>query len=350
MNRLFVGSAIAASALLAHLSASHAQVVTSPKAGAPASQSAPAPYVPPNPPTTELLHSSTVRLLQSDYNAQLMRLPEDSRMDFGTDISRINILLRTILVDKTLADEARKSGLAADPAIAAQVAAETDRILAKAVLDRDEARWSREFDALPDIEGAARERWLALPNKYRKPVEVKLTHILFTNAKHPDAKELASATRAKIVAGADMVAIARSSSDEPSAAEDGGQTDWAPANRHDPRLARAIASLKNVGDLSEPIRTQGGYYLVRLDGKRGGEARPFAEVKDEIIGEMRKSYVDEQRSKRMAAIRNDPSIVVNQPAVDKLVVRIDPDVLKKVREGLGMGVTPATSPAAPPAK
>jgi peptidyl-prolyl cis-trans isomerase C len=349
MTRIFTGSALAAGALLV-LSTSQAQVVTSPKVDAAISQSAPAPYVPPNPPTTELLHSSTVRLLQSDYNAQLMRLPEDSRMDFGTDISRINILLRTILVDKTLAEEARKSGLAADPGLAAQVAAETDRILAKAVLDRDEARWTREFDALPDMDKAARERWLAQPDKYRKPEEAKLTHILFTNARHPDAKELAAATRAKIVAGADMVAIARAQSDEPTAAQDGGQTDWAPINRHEPRLSRAIASLKNVGDLSEPIRTQGGYYLVRLDGKRGGDVRPFDEVKDEIIGDMRKSYVDEQRSKLMASIRNDPSIVVNQPAVDKLVVRIDPEVLKKVREGLGMGVTPATKPAAPPAK
>ena len=44
---------------------------------------------------------------------------------------------------------------------------------------------------------------------------------------------------------------------------------------------------------------------------------------------MRKSYIDEQRTKRMAAIRNDPSIVVNQPAVDRLLVRIDPEVIKQ---------------------
>ena len=334
MNRIVIRSGLAALALLAQLPGVSAQVVMSPKTDIPATQSLQAPYVSPNPPTTELLRNSTVRLLQSDYDAQLMRLPADTRMDFGTDISRINLLLRTILVDKTLAEEARKSGLAADPALAARVAAETDRILSQAVLERDEAQWVRAFDATPNLDVAARERWLAQPDKYRKPVEVKLTHILYTNAKHADPKALAAAARAKIVAGADMVALARSESDEPSAATDGGQTDWAPIRQHEARLARGIATLKNVGDISEPIRTQGGYYVVRLDGKRGGEARNFEDVKDEIIGEMRKSYVDEQRSKRMAAIRNDASIVVNQPAVDALVVRISPEALKRTQEGM----------------
>ena len=65
-----------------------------------------------------------------------------------------------------------------------------------------------------------------------------------------------------------------------------------------------------------------------------------ADVKDEIIGEFRRAYVDDQRQQRMAAIRNDPSIVVNKPAVDALVVRIAPQLLDK-HEG------DAPAPAAP---
>lgn len=314
-----------------------AQVVTS--GGATAAQT---PTPPANPPATELLHSSTVRLLQSDYDAQLLRLPPDSRLGFGTDIDRINALLRTMLVDKTLADEARKSGVAADPAVVARVTAETDRVLAQAVMERNEAQWIKEFDAKPGMEQAARERWLAQPDKYRKPEEVKVTHILYAIPRHDAAQALAlaQAARAKIVAGADMPAIAKAESDDPTAVDNGGQSDWAPAKRFDPRVVRAIAGLKKIGDLSQPVKTPGGYYLIRLDARRGGEVRPFADVKDEIIGEFRRAYVDDQRQQRMAAIRNDPSIVVNQPAVDALVVRIAPQLLDK-HEG------DAPAPAAP---
>ncbi len=331
MIRSTVCAMVAAVALTAQFTSVGAQVL--PAKGGPA-PTTPAPDMPPsaNPPSTELLHSSTVRLLQSDYDTQLLRLPPDARLGFGADIDRINALLRTILADKTLADEARKTGIASDPIVAARIAAETDRMLALAVMERNDANWGKEFDARPNMTEAARERWLAQPDRYKRPEEVKLTHILYTTAKHENAQALAQAARAKIVAGADMVALAKAESDEPTATDDGGQTDWSPGNKFEARLARAIAALKKVGDVSMPIKTQNGYYVMRLDGRRGGETRPFDQVKDEIIRDMRKNYVDEQRAKRMAAIRNDPSIVVNQPAVDKLLVRIDPELIKKSQE------------------
>lgn len=337
MIRSTVLAVAAAIALTAPFTTADAQVIPA-KGGA-----TPAPTLatdtPPsaNPPSTELLHSSTVRLLQSDYDTQLQRLPPDARLGFGTDIDRINALLRTILADKTLAEEARKTGVASDPEVAARIAAETDRMLALAVMERNDAAWGKEFDARPNMTEAARERWLAQPERYKRPEEVKLTHILYATSKHENAQALAQAARAKIVAGADMSALARAESDEPTAKEDGGQTDWSPGNKFDARVARAIAALKKVGDVSNPVRTPNGYYVVRLDGKRGGETRPFDQVKDEIIRDMRKNYIDEQRAKRMAAIRNDPSIVVNQPAVDRLLVRIDPEVIKQ-----------SQSPQAPP--
>ena len=51
--------------------------------------------------------------------------------------------------------------------------------------------------------------------------------------------------------------------------------------------------------------------------------------------DLRKEYVDTMRAKKMTAIRDDPSIVVNQPAVDALVVRIDPDFARKAMQGAG---------------
>jgi peptidyl-prolyl cis-trans isomerase C len=306
-------------------------------AGAQATQ--PAPVVSggslqPADPDTELLHTPTARLTRGDYDAELSRLPEDSRAGFGTNIDRINSLLRVMLVDRTLAKEARDAGLDKDPEIARILAAESDRVLAKALMDRNQAQWEKEADARPGIDQAARERWLSQPDRYRRAEEIKLQQIFYAIPKHslPDAKSLVQAARAKIVAGASMDDIAKAESDDAESAQKGGHVDWRAARDMDPKLARVVFGLRKPGDLSRPIETDAGMYLVRLDAKRAGDVRPYEDVKASILAELRREYVDTKRSQRMSAIRNDPAIVVNQPAVDALVVRIDPEFLKKAIE------------------
>ena len=66
-------------------------------------------------------------------------------------------------------------------------------------------------------------------------------------------------------------------------------------------------------------------YLVNLKQYQG---LTFEEVKDSIMNDLRKRYVDEQREARVNAIRNDPAMKVNQAAIDGLVVRIDPELMK----------------------
>lgn len=290
-------------------------------------------------PDTELLHSATVRLTRGDYDAQLSRLPEDSRAGFGTNIDRINTLLRIMLVDKTLAHEAREAGLDRDPDVQKKIAAETDRLLAQAVMERQQAKWEKEFDSKPNMEQAARERWLTHQDKYRLPEQVEATLLLYAVPKHKpiEAKQLAQAARQKIMTGADMNALAKAESDDPAAATTGGRVDSRTAKDLDPRVLRMATSLKDVGDVSRPVEGEQGFWLIRLDAKHPGGVRPFDQAKASIIGELRREYVDQQRSTRMAAIRNDPAIVVNQPAVDALVVRINPEYMKKALEAPAPG-------------
>ncbi|MEP7061717.1 MAG: peptidylprolyl isomerase [Betaproteobacteria bacterium] len=285
-------------------------------------------------PGTELLRTATVRLTRGDYDTELSRLPEDTRGGFGTNIDRINTLLRVMLVDKSLAHEARDAGLDKDPEIARIISAETDRILSKALMDRNQAQWEKEANARPNLDQAARERWLSQPDKFRKGDEMKLQQIFYAFPKHSvaDAKSLAQAARAKIAAGASMDDIAKAESDDAASAQNGGHVDWRAARDMDPQLARVAFGLRKPGDLSRPIETESGIYLVRLDAKRVGDVRAYEDVKASILADLRREYVDAKRAQRMAAIRNDPAIVVNQPAVNALVVRIDPEILKKATE------------------
>jgi hypothetical protein len=68
---------------------------------------------------------------------------------------------------------------------------------------------------------------------------------------------------------------------------------------------------------------------VRLDERRPSRVQSFDEVRDKLLQEMRARYVSEQRDARIQAIHRDPALVVNQKAVDALVVPYDPAAAKR---------------------
>jgi parvulin-like peptidyl-prolyl isomerase len=88
----------------------------------------------------------------------------------------------------------------------------------------------------------------------------------------------------------------------------------------DSAFSKAAFALKNIGDVSPPVLSHFGTHVIRLDGRRPQRQRTFDDVKDELIADLRQAYVAQQRGLKVDAIRNDPGIKVNQPALDALVV------------------------------
>ena len=69
-------------------------------------------------------------------------------------------------------------------------------------------------------------------------------------------------------------------------------------------------------------------------------------MRETILADIRKRYVDEKREAALAAIRRDPKTEVNRAAVDSLLIRVDPEAAKRALE-----MVPGNAPApAAPAK
>ena len=64
---------------------------------------------------------------------------------------------------------------------------------------------------------------------------------------------------------------------------------------------------------------------------------------------MRSQYVEQRRNERLAAIRNDPKIVVNEAAVEALVLRIDLEAARKAADQAGANAPASAQSAATPA-
>lgn len=106
------------------------------------------------------------------------------------------------------------------------------------------------------------------------PVEqTRLRHILIrTNeaVSDADARRRILQLRERIVNGADFAEIARTNSDDTTAAR-GGELDWVYPGDTVPEFERAYQELK-IGEISQPVRTPFGYHLIQVLERRTSEA------------------------------------------------------------------------------
>lgn len=94
------------------------------------------------------------------------------------------------------------------------------------------------------------------------------------------AQAKAEEARAKAVSGEDFGELAAEYSDGPGA-RSGGVLGTFKQGEMDPTLERAVFSLK-PGEVSEVVRNQRGFFVLKVDESESGGHRPLAEVKDEI--------------------------------------------------------------------
>ncbi|MFP5429935.1 MAG: peptidylprolyl isomerase [Gammaproteobacteria bacterium] len=105
--------------------------------------------------------------------------------------------------------------------------------------------------------------------------EYRLGHILVEIAETATAKDIAAAearmaqARAELAAGKDFSLVAATWSNAETALK-GGDLGWRKAAQLPTMFADAVGALQ-VGDIAGPIRTPGGFHLIKLLEKRGAD-------------------------------------------------------------------------------
>ena len=102
--------------------------------------------------------------------------------------------------------------------------------------------------------------------------EVHARHILVPT------EEEAKAALARIKAGEDFAKVATELSKDP--AGDGGDLGWFTKDRMVPEFAEAAFKLE-PGQVSDPVKSQFGWHIIKVEGKRMKTFPPFEQVKDQ---------------------------------------------------------------------
>ena len=66
------------------------------------------------------------------------------------------------------------------------------------------------------------------------------------------------------------------------------------------------------------VQSPFGYHVIRLTRKRVAQQQPFDEVKSQLIEELQKKWIAEQKATYISDIKNDKSIKLNEEAIGAL--------------------------------
>ncbi|MDQ0446909.1 peptidyl-prolyl cis-trans isomerase C [Methylobacterium aerolatum] len=112
--------------------------------------------------------------------------------------------------------------------------------------------------------------------KLTKPEEeIHARHILVDN--EGDAKKAA----ARIKGGEDFSKVASETSKDPGSKAEGGDLGWFTKERMVPDFANAAFALK-PGQVSDPVKTQFGWHVIKVEEKRMKPQPTFDELKEQI--------------------------------------------------------------------
>ncbi len=144
-------------------------------------------------------------------------------------------------------------------------------------------------------EETLRDRYEAVKARFITPEERRASHILVTAGEERTADEaeaLAESLRERIENGESFAELAAEFSDDPVSAEDGGDLGWLEPGIIDPAFDDALFALQ-IDEVSEPVESDFGWHIIRLDEIREPRGQSFEEARAEVLEEVRAERAEE---------------------------------------------------------
>lgn len=122
---------------------------------------------------------------------------------------------------------------------------------------------------------------------FTQPERVRASHILVSGD-----GDLAK-VQAELKSGKSFDVVAKEFSIDPGSAANGGDLGEFPKGVMVPEFEKAAFELKNPGDVSEPVKTQFGWHIIKLGEHIPESVMPFEQVKAHIVEELKNQKTQE---------------------------------------------------------
>lgn len=108
-----------------------------------------------------------------------------------------------------------------------------------------------------------------------------------------DTKAEADDIVAQLKKGAKFDKLAKQKSKDPGSKNEGGKLDWSIPNAYVPPFAQALTKLKKGEYTQEPVQSQFGWHVIKLEDERSLQPPPFDMVKAELQQRMQQQKIEQ---------------------------------------------------------
>jgi len=231
------------------------------------------------------IHRSDVMSRIEQLPPQLQQMPAEFL---------VPAIAEEMAIGQLVAGRAREAGLAEDPVVQERVEDAESRILQEIWLQRRvEERMSEE---------AVQEGYQAYLAQNPPQEEVNARHILV------ESEEEAQQIIDQLEQGADFAELAQEHSIGPSS-EQGGELGWFSREQMVEPFAEAAFAMEPGTYTTEPVQTQFGWHVIRVEDRRTAEPPPLDQVREEVEAGLARQYVADI----VEELRADAEIVIYGP-------------------------------------
>jgi peptidyl-prolyl cis-trans isomerase C len=204
------------------------------------------------------IRESDLAFAEEEIGGNMPSIPPEQKRDY-----LINYLVDVIV----LSQAAEKQKLDDRPEVKHRLAFDHNRLLMEALLqDAGKAALSDE---------AEHKLYDEAIKQVKAEEEVHARHILVVS------EDEAKAILAQLKGGADFIALAKEKSKDPGSAESGGDLGYFTKEQMVPEFAEVAFKL-GKGQLSDPVKTQFGWHIIKLEDRRIKPTPTFEQVKPQI--------------------------------------------------------------------
>jgi peptidyl-prolyl cis-trans isomerase C len=259
-----------------------------------------------------------VVLTQDEIDAAFSRIPPEHRLLFIRDGERVNQLVQSLLAIKVVAADAYGAGYENDRLAKNRMALAAEKELGEAWMER-----VMENAPEADYAALAYENYVANPEVFQTEAIVDVSHILIAteDRSNEEALELALSLREQVLEDPSRFdGFIEEFSDDPGKAANQGRYPLVRRGQMVTPFEDMAFSMNNPGDISEPVQTDYGYHLIRLNNSFPPRTQAFEDVKADVMTRAREQYLAKYRSRYLKKLLAEP-IEMPDGAVDAMARR-----------------------------
>jgi len=248
------------------------------------------------PPETILASFGEYTITLGELNQLWEQVPEEYKLQLDK-----SMILDQMISEKLLIQEAINMGLEKDNDVLKQIKKMTEQILVQVLIEREI------LDKVDVNDEEALAYYEQNKDSFTEKEQVHLYNILL------ETEEEAQNILEQLTAGADFSEIAIEKSTGPSAAQ-GGDLGYVSAGTIIPEIEEVVFALE-VEELSEVVKTDFGFHILKITDKKPETVKTFEEVKEEIIQTLLPTKQKEAFDNLLEELKGKVEIELNEEAL-----------------------------------